>query len=183
MKISNFFKHLNLVNKHRFIVFKLSIKAGIPFRGLIHDLSKYSPSEFLEGIKYYNGNISPIKVCKKETGYSKAWLHHKGRNKHHFEYWYDFNTPKKAPIIPYKYTVEMICDTIAASMVYNPTNWNPKINIEYFENRKDLKYINPKIQEILKETYKQIEKNGLNKTLKKKNLKKIYYKYVEKKED
>ena len=183
MKIKCFFKHLNLVNKHRLLVFKLSIKAGIPFRGLIHDISKYSPIEFFEGIKYYDGNISPIKVCKKENGYSKAWLHHKGRNKHHFEYWYDFNAPDKTPIIPYKYTVEMICDTIAASMAYNKDNWNPKINIEYFNNRKDLDYINPKIQNILRETYKQIDEKGLNKTITKKNLQKIYYKFVEKKED
>lgn len=115
MKLRNFFGHLNTVNKHRFLVFKLSIKAGIPLRGFLHDLSKYSPQEFFEGVKYFNDNVSPIKICKKEKGYSKAWLHHKGRNKHHFEYWYDFNTPDKTPIIPYKYTVELICDNIAAS--------------------------------------------------------------------
>jgi len=178
MIIKKFFKHLHLVNKHRFLVFKLCIKAGIPFRGLVHDLSKYSPSEFIESVRYYDGNISPIKVCKKTNGYSKAWLHHKGRNKHHFEYWYDFNAPEKAPIIPYKYTVEMICDTIAASIAYNKNNWSPKINIEYFEKRKDLEYINPKIQSILREVYKQIDEKGINKTIKKKKLQKIYYKHV-----
>ena len=118
MKIKNFFKHLNLVNKHRFLVFKLALKAGIPYRGLVHDLSKYSPVEFIESVKYYNGELSPIKVSKEENGYSKAWLHHKRRNKHHFEYWYDFNAPNKTPIIPYKYNVEMICYTLVASMIY-----------------------------------------------------------------
>ena len=83
--ISNFFKHLHMVNKHKYLVFKLSLKAGIPLRGLLHDLSKYLPIEFFEGVKYYDGKISPIKVCKKENGYSKAWLHHRGRNKHHAE--------------------------------------------------------------------------------------------------
>ena len=62
--ISNFFKHLHMVNKHKYLVFKLSLKAGIPLRGLLHDLSKYSPIEFFEGVKYYAGKISPIKVCK-----------------------------------------------------------------------------------------------------------------------
>ena len=44
-------KHFNLITKHRWIVFKLCVKAGIPFRGLLHDLSKYSPTEFIESVK------------------------------------------------------------------------------------------------------------------------------------
>ena len=73
-------KHFCLVNKHRFLVFQLSIKAGIPWRGFIHDLSKYSPTEFWESAKYFNGKKSPISVCRLDKGYSLAWLHHKGRN-------------------------------------------------------------------------------------------------------
>ena len=180
MKIQYFFKHLNLVNKHRFLVFKLSIKAGIPFRGLVHDLSKYSPTEFFESVKYYDGKISPIKVCKKANGYSKAWLHHKGRNKHHFEYWYDFAAPDKTPIIPYKYTVELLCDTLAAGMVYKGKDWKQGSQIEYFENRKDLDYINEDIKKVIREVYNQVDKNGIDKTINKKNLKKIYYKYIDK---
>ena len=178
--ISNFFKHLHMVNKHKYLVFKLSLKAGIPLRGLLHDLSKYSPIEFFEGVKCYDGKISPIKVCKLKNGYSKAWLHHKGRNKHHFEYWYDFNTPDKTPVIPYVYTVEMICDTLSAGMAYKGKNWTPKGSIEYFEIRKDLDHINDKIKNVLREVYKQVEENGIDKTLYKKNLRKIYDKYVNK---
>lgn len=178
MKIKNFFKHLNLVNKHRFLVFKLALKAGIPYRGLVHDLSKYSPVEFIESVKYYNGELSPIKVSKEKNGYSKAWLHHKGRNKHHFEYWHDFNAPNKTPIIPYKYTVEMICDTLAASMIYKGKKWNPSCQIEYFEKRKDKEYINESIKKVLHEVYEEIAKNGVDKVIKRKNLKRIYRKYV-----
>lgn len=178
MKISNYFKHLHLVNKHRFMVFKLSIKAGIPYRGLIHDLSKYSPIEFIESAKYYNGKKSPISLSKKENGYSKAWLYHKGRNKHHFEYWYDFAAPEKTPVIPYKYTVEMICDTLAAGMAYQGKEWNQSFQLEYYKNRKDKEYINDSIKKVLEEVYEQVSKYGIDKTLKKKNLKEIYYKYV-----
>ena len=85
MGIKNIWKHFCLVNKHRWIVFKFSIKAGIPWRGLVHDLSKYSPTEFFESVKYYTGEKSPITVCRIQKGYSEAWLHHKGRNKHHIE--------------------------------------------------------------------------------------------------
>lgn len=178
MYISNFFKHLHRINKHRWLVFKLSLKAGIPFRGLMHDLSKYSPTEFWEGVKYYNEAKSPISKCKKENGYSKAWLHHTGRNKHHFEYWYDFACENKAILMPYKYTVEMICDTLAASLVYNGKAWNKNIPLEYFCKRKDLEYINPKIRDILMETYTLVAKDGINKTINKKKLKEIYYKHI-----
>ena len=176
--IKKFFKHLHLVNRHRFLVFKLSIKAGIPFRGLIHDLSKYSPIEFFESVRYFNGQKSPISFAKKENGYSKAWLHHKGRNKHHFEYWYDPCAPQKTPIIPYKYTVEMICDTLAAGMIYKGKEWYPSYQLEYFEKRKDKDFINKDIQKVLEEVYIQVSQKGLNKTINHKNLKKIYYKYI-----
>jgi len=176
--IKKFIKHLHLVNRHRFLVFKLSIKAGIPFRGLIHDLSKYSPTELFESIKYFNGQKSPISFAKKEIGYSEAWLHHKGRNKHHFEYWYDPCAPSRTPIIPYKYTVEMICDTLAAGMIYMGKDWYQGYQLKYFENRKDKEFINEDIQKVLLDIYKQVSKNGLNKTINKNNLKKTYYKYI-----
>ena len=116
--IKKFFGHLHTVNTHRFRVFKLCCRVGIPFQGLVHDLSKYSPVEFFEGVKYYQGNYSPIRKCKQENGYSRAWLHHKGRNKHHYEYWYDYAASVETPIIPFKYFLEMVCDSLAAGMTY-----------------------------------------------------------------
>ncbi len=178
MKLKNFFGHLNAVNKHRFYVFKYSIKAGIPFRGLMHDLSKYSIEEFFEGVKYYNGNFSPISTCKKLNGYSKAWLHHTGRNKHHFEYWYDFNSPVKTPVMPYKYVVELICDNIAASKVYLKDKWENDSVFNYFSKRKDLSYVNPKIYDMLINVYSDMTKIGINGILNKKYLRKMYIKYV-----
>ena len=136
--ISNFFKHLHMVNKHKYLVFKLSIKAGIPLRGLLHDLSKYSPIEFFEGIKYYDGKISPLKVCKLKNGYSKAWLHHKGRNKHHPEYWIDLSIEEKEyrPIpMPLKYVGEAFCDHLAASKVYNKKEFKPQMVLDYYYNK------------------------------------------------
>ena len=174
MKIMNFFRHLHTVNKHRFYVFKLSIKAGIPIRGLLHDLSKYSPTEFWEGVKYFNGRKSPISVCIEENGYSKAWLHHKGRNKHHFEYWIDLQAENKTPVIPYKYAAEMICDTLAASLVYNGKEWKRDTPLNYYNKRKDKEYINPKIQKFLLTVYEQVSKEGIDDVVTSHNLKKIY---------
>lgn len=91
----NFRGHLRTVNQHRKMVLKHCIKAGIPIRGLLHDLSKYSPTEFIPGVLYFQGNRSPNEKEREISGYSKAWMHHKGRNRHHFEYWTDYNTVTK----------------------------------------------------------------------------------------
>jgi hypothetical protein len=92
---------------------------GIPFRGLMHDLSKFHPAEFLEGVKYYNGKISPVEESKRINGYSKAWLHHRGHNKHHYDYWQiNLDTGNKPLCMPYKDTVEMLCDYLAAGRTY-----------------------------------------------------------------
>lgn len=87
--MSKIIKHFNLVMTHKFYVFKNCFKARIFWRGIKHDLSKFSPTEFCESVKYFTGDKSPIDNCKKEKGWSKAWLHHKGRNRHHYEYWQD----------------------------------------------------------------------------------------------
>lgn len=179
MKVKNLVMHFHLVNKHRFKVFKLCLKAGIPFRGLVHDLSKYSPSEFFESAKYYSGDKSPITNCKKVNGYSKAWLHHKGRNKHHFDYCYNL-LDGKAAVIPYKYTVEMICDNIAAGMTYKKDAWDESEPLNYYLTSNKSKYINPAIDRVLVEAYASVEKNGIDATINAKTLKKIYSRYVEK---
>ena len=178
MKLKNIIGHFNTITKHRWEVFKLAIKAGIPIRGLLHDLSKYSYTEFWESAKYYQaGKKSPIPTARDDIGYSAAWLHHKGRNKHHFEYWYDTDT-KFAPVMPFKYSVELICDMIAAGIVYQGKNWKPGTELEYWNNHKEnSEIINPKMKKFCKEVFAEVSENGINKTIKKKNLKEIYNTY------
>lgn len=177
--LKNILKHTRLVLKHKWIVFKLCTKIGMPIRGFMHDISKFSPIEFWESIKYYNGERSPITFCKKENGYSKAWLHHKGRNKHHYEYWYDLNAPEKTPIMPYKYVAEMICDKLSASIVYNGKKWTNSSEIEYWIKERETAPINSKISNMLTEVFEQVAKNGIDKTITKKNLKELYRKHCE----
>lgn len=176
--LKNLVLHFNLVNKHRFKVFKLCLKAGVPFRGLVHDLSKYSPTEFFESVKYYSGSYSPIHNCKKENGYSKAWIHHTRKNKHHHEYWYDYTSPNPTPIIPYKYTVEMICDTLAAGMTYQKDKWTNDYQLKYYKKTRESIYINPVIDAILLEVYEEISKKGIDEVINPKVLKKIYKNHV-----
>ena len=174
--VSNFFKHIKLVSKHKWLVFKFSVKLGIPFRGLMHDLSKFSYDEFWESVKYYDGKVSPITKCKQENGYSKAWLHHKGRNKHHVQYWVDLGTKGVAPVIPYKYVVEMICDKLSASITYNGKNWTNSSEYEYWVKEKKRIIVNPKIENFLEEVFLNLKENGLEKILDKKYLKEKYKK-------
>ena len=175
--LKNIFLHFHLVNKHRFTVLKLCIKAGIPFRGLVHDLSKYSPTEFFESAKYYNGKNSPIHNCKKENGYSKAWLHHKGRNKHHQEYWYDYAAPTTNPVIPYKYTVEMLCDSLSAGMTYKGKEFTKEYPLWYWKNVKNMDLFHPKMQAFFEDVFTQISKDGIEAVIKKSVLRDKYNKY------
>jgi hypothetical protein len=111
-------------------------KVGLIKQGLLHDLSKYSPSEFIVGAKYYQGKRSPNNAEREAIGYSSAWLHHKGRNKHHYEYWMDYSAHVPGGIIPAKmpekYVVEMFIDRVAASKNYNKGNYTDDMPLKYY---------------------------------------------------
>ena len=94
-------KHFRTITKHRHAVIRHCFRAGIPLQGLLHDLSKYSPTEFIPGARFWQGTRSPNEAEREKYGYSAAWLHHKGRNRHHFEYWSDYN-PVERRVMPVK---------------------------------------------------------------------------------
>ena len=73
--------HTKTVMKHRREVRKLCFKCGLYWQGLTHDLSKYSTTEFINGVRFFTGTASPHNGERKAYGYSKAWLHHKAHNK------------------------------------------------------------------------------------------------------
>ena len=177
--VNNFFGHLRTITKHRHMVIKHCKKAGILWQGLRHDLSKYSPTEFIPGVKYYTGTKSPNEGERIDKGYSVAWLHHKGRNKHHPEYWYDPMSRNPMPVIPYKYIVEMICDNLAAGIVYNGKRWRNDTQLKYWNSRKDNMPLNEKNKSMVTEVFTQVSINGIEKTITKSNLKRLYKKYCE----
>lgn len=112
-------------------------KVGLIRQGLMHDLSKYMPSEFLPGVKYFQGNRSPQARERELFGYSAAWLHHKGRNKHHFEYWVDAGSDNNFVFVkmPARYFGEMICDRVAASKIYLGEKYTQAAPLKYFNER------------------------------------------------
>ena len=160
-------KHFNTITKHRHKVIKHCFKAGIGFQGLFHDLSKYTPSEFLTGVKYYQGTSSPNEVEREKYGYSKAWLHHKGRNRHHFEYWCDYNPKTKVnePVkMPLKYVIEMFCDRVAASKIYQGKNYTDSSAIEYFLKGKPTRSIEKSTSDLLEGWLVMLSEKGEKET-------------------
>ena len=128
-------QHFKTVNRHRFLVMKLCFRVGLYRQGLAHDLSKYSPTEFRVGVKYYAGTRSPNAVERETDGYSTAWMHHKGRNRHHYEYWTDLDpkTKQYVPVpMPRRYLAEMFLDRVAACMVYHGKSYRDSDALEYF---------------------------------------------------
>lgn len=163
----HFFRHFMTITKHRHLVIYHAAKAGILWQGLRHDLSKYSFAEFLPGARFYLGDRSPTEAERGMYGYSSAWMHHKGRNKHHYEYWTDYNpkTRRIEPVeMPLKYVKEMFCDRVAAGKIYlgkNYTNDNP---INYFLNGNGKNLMHPKTAELLESWLRMIQTDGEEKT-------------------
>ena len=129
-------EHLKTINAHRREVRKNCFAIGLYWQGLTHDLSKYSWTEFSMGAKYYQGNRSPNDAEREDKGYTSAWLHHKGRNKHHLEYWIDYSVDKTKGLVgcrmPERYVLEMFCDRIAACKIYNGDSYHQGQPLEYY---------------------------------------------------
>lgn len=144
MKFKNFINHWNTVAIHRKWVRHYCFKMGLYWQGLTHDLSKYHPTEFLESVKYYQGTRSPIDACKDVNGYSMAWFHHRGRNKHHYEYWVDnFDKGMTYNIMPYKYFVEQLCDYLGAGRAYMGEKFTYASELTWWQNKRKVCAMHP----------------------------------------
>ncbi len=129
------FRHLHTILRHRRLVFHHACRVGITWQGLTHDLSKFSPTEFWQGAKHFQGNRSPNEGERETYGYSLAWMHHKGRNRHHYEWWIDIDPVTRvyrAAKMPTRYLAEMFCDRIAASKVYHGKSYKDGDALAYF---------------------------------------------------
>ena len=173
MKIKSFFGHFFLTLRHRHKVLVHCARCGILWRGLVHDLSKFSPEEFFESVKYYQGNRSPIGVCRRTTGMSRAWLHHKGRNKHHIEYWVDPECEVNPPM-PYKYAVECVCDKLAATRVYAGRGYSTELPLLHWKKYGNKVGGNPKTMAFVERVFIDVRDNGEDSVLSKKYMRKTY---------
>ena len=159
--------HFRTITKHRHAVIRNCRRAGILWQGLRHDLSKYSPTEFIPGVKYYVGTRSPNELERMDKGYSAAWLHHKGRNRHHFEYWSDYNPVERrvGPVkMPLRYVIEMVCDRMAASKIYLGDKYTDASALEYFVHGKSHRVIHPETSDLCERLLTMLADEGEEKT-------------------
>jgi len=160
--------HFKTINGHKMLVMKYCFRVGLYRQGLLHDLSKYSPTEFLVGAKYFCGYRSPNELERLETGVSTAWLHHKGRNKHHLEYWIDYDprahkmTGMKMPV---RYVVEMFCDRVAASRIYRKGQYVDSDPYDYYQRGIDHYMIHPESAALLEMMLRKLRDEGEDVTL------------------
>ena len=200
IKDKKWYKHLSTINEHKLLVGKNCFRCGLYLQGILHDLSKYSWTEFSVGAKYYQGTRSPNEAEREDKGYTSSWLHHKGRNKHHLEYWLDYDLDKRDGSVtgmkmPDNYIVEMFCDRVAASKVYRGKDYTDRSALEYYMNGKSKNILHPytkkqleRLLNILAEEgedvafdYARRYVKGYRKYLKRKKYKKRLEKRLEKK--
>ena len=133
------------ITRHRHKVMYHCLRCGILWQGMRHDLSKYSPTEFLPGARFYLGDRSPTEGERREYGYSKAWMH-------------------QAVEMPLKYVKEMFCDRVAAGKIYlddKYTNDNP---IEYFLKGNAKTSMHPNTAKLLEGWLMMLQQEGEEKT-------------------
>lgn len=164
----NAWKHFKTITHHKRLVRKGCFAVGLYWQGLTHDLSKYSPVEFMVGAKYYQGDKSPNNAERLETGVSLAWLHHKGRNKHHFEYWIDYSIDGDHRMtgmeMPVKYVVEMYCDRVAACKIYQKDKYTDESALIYYNKGKGKYLMHEKTAALLEDMLQHLADYGEEKT-------------------
>ena len=160
--------HFKTITAHRTLVCKYCFRVGLYRQGLLHDLSKYSPVEFRVGAKYFCGTRSPNELERLETGVSTAWLHHKGRNKHHLEYWIDYDPHQDHRMagmkMPVNYVVEMFCDRVAASQIYMKEKYHDGSPYDYYLHGIDHHLIHPDTDALLVHLLRMLRDRGEEET-------------------
>ena len=139
-------QHFKTITRHRWIVMVGCFKVGLYWQGLTHDLSKYTPTEFLIGARYFQGDKSPNAAERRDKGYSEAWMHHKGRNRHHYEYWTDMNMETRvyeSVKMPRRFMIEQVMDRRAACIVYQGKAYTDRSAYDYFMTSRERQLMHP----------------------------------------
>ena len=160
-------QHFKTITRHRLIVMAGCFRIGLYRQGLSHDLSKYSPTEFRAGARYYQGVRSPNAAEREDKGYSEAWMHHKGRNRHHYEYWTDMNRQTKryeSVPMPRRYLVEMVMDRRAACMTYQGKAYTDASALNYYLSSRERYLMHPQTQQELEYVLTMLRDEGEEKT-------------------
>jgi hypothetical protein len=157
-------QHFQTITNHKRLVMVGCFKVGLFRQGLLHDLSKYGIREFWVGCKYYRGDVSPNTIERMEKGYTAAWLHHKGRNKHHLEYWIDYGVEKGVGLsgmkMPLPYVVEMFIDRMAACKNYQKEQYSDASPWQYYQRGREHYLLHPDTRKLLERLLLMLWKKG-----------------------
>ena len=157
-------QHFKTITYHKWLVMKGCFSIGLYKQGICHDLSKYSPTEFLVGARFFQGTRSPNNAEREEKGYSASWLHHKGRNKHHYEYWIDYKKDAECELagmkMPLEYVLEMFCDRVAASKVYNKEKYTQRDPLTYYKRGEGKYLMHPETVALLEKLLCMLAEEG-----------------------
>lgn len=115
MKMNKYWNYLKYILEHKKNVFIECWKRGLYFHAFTHDLSKFSPVEFISYTKHFYGT----KEDKIYSNFDYGWLNHQRKNKHHWDYWVD--SDGVALRIPEKYIKQMVCDWKAMGRKFGDT--------------------------------------------------------------
>ena len=160
-------QHFKTITKHKALVLDGCFRVGLIWQGITHDLSKYSPTEFWVGARYFQGNRSPNAAEREDKGYSEAWMHHKGRNRHHYEYWTDMNRQTRnyeSVEMPRKYLVEMVMDRRAACKVYQGKDYRDDSALAYFDRSREKALMHPETNRQLRHILLMLAEKGEKET-------------------
>ena len=160
-------QHFKTITKHKALVMDGCFRVGLYWQGITHDLSKYSPTEFWVGARYFQGNRSPNAAEREDKGYSEAWMHHKGRNRHHYEYWTDMNRQTRnyeSVEMPRKYLVEMVMDRRAACKVYQGKDYRDDSALAYFDRSREKALMHPETNRQLRHILLMLAEKGEKET-------------------
>ncbi len=160
-------QHFKTITHHKWLVMLGCFRVGLYRQGITHDLSKYMPSEFCVGAKYYQGTRSPNAAEREAVGYSTSWMHHKGRNRHHYEYWTDLSRETmryESVPMPRRYLVEMVMDRRAACMTYQGEKYTDASAWEYYARSKERNFMHPQLQRELEYLLQMLRDRGEEET-------------------
>ena len=160
-------QHFKTITHHRRLVRRGCFKVGLYWQGMTHDLSKYTPTEFMVGARHYQGTRSPNAAERELKGYSESWMHHKGRNRHHFEYWTDMNRQTRryeAVPMPRRFLAEKVMDRIAACKTYQGEKYTDGSALVYFENSAVRDLMHPQTRQELTYLLTMLRDEGEKKT-------------------
>lgn len=153
-------RYLRYVLAHKWWVLVAGMRTKAPmWRLLIHDWSKFLPSEFGPyAVYFYGGDDGPMRSPQSADRFEVAWLKHVHRNDHHWQHWVTTRPDgtASAAVMPRAAVLEMLADWLGAGRAqtgkWDATEW-------YLRNRNQMR-LHPFTRVIVESVLLRLEESG-----------------------